>query len=52
MIAAWIQLGEAPALVDGIGMVLIIIALAVLAACGRRGAAATGEECILLPVID
>jgi len=54
--AAWIQLGETPALVDGIGMVLIIVALAVLAACGsraaRRGAAATDEEPVLLPVID
>jgi drug/metabolite transporter (DMT)-like permease len=54
VIAAWIQLGETPALVDGIGMVLIIVALAVLTACGlvasRRGVA--GEESVLLPVID
>ena len=57
VIAAWIQLDEAPALVDGIGMVLIIVALAVLAACGvvagRRGTvAAAGAESVLLPVID
>lgn len=56
VIAAWIQLGEAPAIVDGIGMVLIIVALAVLATCGltasRRGAAGAGEEPVLLPVID
>jgi hypothetical protein len=42
--------------VDGVGMVLIIVALAVLAACGlmasRRGAAGAGEEPVLLPVID
>jgi drug/metabolite transporter (DMT)-like permease len=56
VVAAWIQLGEAPALVEGIGMTLIITALAVLAACGlvsaRRGTAAAGQEPVLLPVID
>jgi len=56
VVAAWIQLGEAPALVEGIGMAMIIAALAVLAACGlvaaRRGSATAGEEPILLPVID
>jgi drug/metabolite transporter (DMT)-like permease len=54
--ASWIQLGEAPALVEGIGMALIIAALAVLAACGlaagRRGPVAAGEEAGLLPVIE
>ena len=48
VIAAWIQLGEVPTLVEGIGMILIISALAVLAAhgllAGRRGTAAAGEE--------
>jgi drug/metabolite transporter (DMT)-like permease len=58
VIAAWIQLGEAPALLEGIGMALIIVALAVLAARGllaaRRGAMMAGEqpEPELLPVID
>jgi len=56
VIAAWIQLGEQPALVEGVGMAMIIAALAVLAAGGlvaaRRGAAAAGEEPVLLPVID
>ena len=55
-VASWIQLGEAPSLVEGIGMVLIIAALAVLASCGlaagRRGSAAAGEEAGLLPVIE
>lgn len=56
VIAAWVQLGEEPGLVDGIGMVLVIVALAVLARCGllasRRGWAGAGEEPVLLPVID
>jgi drug/metabolite transporter (DMT)-like permease len=56
VIAAWIQLGEVPTLVEGIGMLLIIGALAVLAAygllAGRRGAAATGEEPDVRPVTD
>lgn len=38
--AAWLQLGEAPTLVEGVGMVLIIGALAVLAASGVRAGAA------------
>ena len=56
VIAAWIQLGEVPTLVEGIGMLLIIGALAVLAAygllAGRRGAAAAGEEPDVRPVTD
>ena len=36
VLAAWIQLGERPALVDGMGMLLVIVALAVLAAHGVR----------------
>jgi len=56
VLAAWIQLGEVPTLVEGIGMVSIISALAVLAAygllAGRRGAAAAGEEPDVRPVTD
>ncbi len=56
VIAAWIQLGEVPTLVEGIGMLLIIGGLAVLAAsgllAGRRGAATTGEEPAVRPVTD
>ncbi len=56
VIAAWIQLGEVPTLVEGIGMVLIIAALAVLAGyglfAGRRGTAAAGEEPDVRPVTD
>jgi drug/metabolite transporter (DMT)-like permease len=39
VIAAWIQLGEAPTLVEGIGMTLIVAALAALAAYGARAGA-------------
>ena len=56
VLAAWIQLGEVPTLVEGIGMVLIISALAVLAAygllAGRRGTTAAGEEPDVRPVTD
>jgi drug/metabolite transporter (DMT)-like permease len=55
VIAAWLQLGEVPTLVEGIGMVLIIAALAVLAAYGLlagRGKAAGDEEPDLRPVTD
>jgi drug/metabolite transporter (DMT)-like permease len=56
VVAAWIQLGEVPTLVEGIGMILIITALAVLAAhgllAGRRGTAAAGEEPDVRPVTD
>ena len=54
--AAWIQLGEVPTLVEGIGMALIIAALAVLASygllAGRRQAAAAGKEPVVRPVTD
>jgi drug/metabolite transporter (DMT)-like permease len=54
VIAAWIQLGEVPTLVEGVGMALIIGALAVLAGygllAGRREAA--GEEPTVRPVTD
>jgi drug/metabolite transporter (DMT)-like permease len=56
VVAAWAQLGEVPTLVEGIGMALIITALAVLAAhglrAGRREAAAAGEEPAVRPVTD
>ena len=56
VIAAWIQLGEVPTLVEGIGMLLIIAALAVLAAygllAGRRGTVAAGREPDVRPVTD
>jgi drug/metabolite transporter (DMT)-like permease len=56
VIAAWIQLGEVPTLVEGIGMILIIAALAVLAAygllAGRRGTTAAGQEPDVRPVTD
>jgi drug/metabolite transporter (DMT)-like permease len=56
VVAAWIQLEEVPTLVEGIGMALIIGALAVLAAhglrAGRREAAAAGEEPAVRPVTD
>ena len=55
VVAAWLQLGEVPTLVEGIGMALIIAALAVLAAhgllAGRRGTAAAGEPDVR-PVTD
>jgi drug/metabolite transporter (DMT)-like permease len=56
VLAAWLQLGEVPTLVEGIGMALIIAALAVLAAygllAGRRGTSAAGHEPELRPVTD
>ena len=56
VVAAWIQLGEVPTLVEGIGMALIIGALAVLAAyglfAGRRQAGAAGDEPDVRPVTD
>jgi drug/metabolite transporter (DMT)-like permease len=56
VVAAWIQLGEVPTLVEGIGMALIIAALAVLAGygliAGRREAAAAGGEPDVRPVTD
>ena len=54
VIAAWLQLKEAPTVVEGAGMALIIAGLALLAAAGiaagRGGASA--EERALPPVID
>jgi drug/metabolite transporter (DMT)-like permease len=55
VIAAWIQLGEVPTLVEGIGMVLIIGALGVLAAYGLlagRRAPVSGKEPDVRPVTD
>jgi len=56
VVAAWIQLGEVPTLIEGIGMVLIITALALLAGygllAGRRQAAPAGEEPDVRPVTD
>ena len=56
VVAAWIQLGEVPTLVEGIGMILIIAALAVLAAsgllAGRGDASRAGEEPDVRPVTD
>ena len=56
VVAAWLQLGEVPTLVEGIGMILIVTALAVLAGqgllAGRRGTAAPGEEPTVRPVTD
>ena len=56
VIAAWIQLGEVPTLVEGVGMLLIIGALAVLAAygllAGRGETAAAGDEPDVRPVTD
>jgi drug/metabolite transporter (DMT)-like permease len=56
VIAAWLQLGEVPTPVEGIGMILIIAALGVLAAhgllTGRREPAAAGEEPGVRPVTD
>jgi len=55
VVAAWLQLGEVPTLVEGIGMGLIIAALGVLAAygllAGRRDGAG-GREPDVRPVTD
>jgi len=56
VVAAWLQLGEVPTLVEGLGMILIVTALAVLAGqgliAGRREAAVLGEEPTVRPVTD
>jgi drug/metabolite transporter (DMT)-like permease len=55
VLAAWLQLGEVPTLVEGIGMALIIAALAVLAGYGLlagRGKTAADDEPPVRPVID
>ena len=36
--SAWIQLGEQPGVLEGVGMALIVVALAILAARPVRGA--------------
>jgi drug/metabolite transporter (DMT)-like permease len=54
--AAWLQLGEAPSLVEGTGMALIVAALTALAVgglrAGRNGGPGGEEEPALLPVVD
>ena len=56
VVAAWIQLGETPTLVEGAGMALIIAGLATLAvvglAAGRGGGPGGTDEPALLPIID
>ncbi len=55
VLAAWLQLGEAPTGVEGAGMALVIAALAALAVAGLRGGRGGpggGEEPGLLPIID
>lgn len=56
VVTAWLQLGEVPTLVEGIGMILIVAALAVLAAgglsAGRRKAPAAGEDLTVQPITD
>jgi drug/metabolite transporter (DMT)-like permease len=56
VLAAWLQLGEVPDVVEGVGMALIIAALGVLAAygllAGRREGGALGEEPSMRPVND
>ena len=56
VLAAWLQLGEVPSLVEGIGMILIVGALAILAArglaAGRRQPSPADEEPVVQPVTD
>ena len=56
VVAAWLQLGEVPTLVEGIGRVLIVGALGILAAgglaAGRRQPSPAGEEPVVRPVTD
>ena len=56
VLAAWLQLGEVPTLAEGIGMILIVGALAILAArglaAGRRQPSPAGEEPVVQPVTD
>jgi drug/metabolite transporter (DMT)-like permease len=56
VVAAWLQLGEVPTVVEGVGMVLIVGALGVLSArgltAGRRPPSPAGEEPVVQPVTD
>ena len=55
VIAAWLQLGEVPTAVEAVGMVLIVVALAVLAAYGLlagRREGEGGEEPTVRPITD
>jgi drug/metabolite transporter (DMT)-like permease len=56
VIASWIQLGERPSLTEGIGMLLIVGALGVLATygltAGRRQGGPSDEEPAMRPVTD
>jgi drug/metabolite transporter (DMT)-like permease len=56
VLAAWLQLGEVPTLVEGIGMILIVGALAILAArglsAGRRQPSPADKEPVVQPVTD
>jgi drug/metabolite transporter (DMT)-like permease len=56
VLAAWLQLGEVPTLAEGIGMILIVGALAILAArglaAGRRQPPPADEEPVVQPVTD
>src|SRR5450756_1421334 len=56
VVAAWLQLGERPTAVEGVGMALIVGALVILAlrglAAGRRQPSPADEEPALQPVTD
>ena len=56
VVAAWLQLGEVPTVVEAVGMALIVGALAILAArglaAGRRQPSPADEEPIVQPVTD
>jgi drug/metabolite transporter (DMT)-like permease len=56
VLAAWLQLGEVPTAVEGVGMALIVGALAILAgrglAAGRRQPSAADAEPVVQPVTD
>jgi len=56
VVAAWLQLGDVPTLVEGVGMILIVGALGILAArgllAGRRQPSPADEEPLVQPVTD
>jgi len=56
VVAAWLQLGEVPSAVEGVGMALIIGALGILSArglaAGRRRPSPADEEPVVQPVTD